>query len=104
MAMQYLVAPLGVPRLEACQRLQNGLVRRQFHLAAHSVEIEPRIDQCAVEIKNNAANHAVILIQSILPRERAADTLCGPNFRRHPCAHLCRTNAPAYSISPRLPG
>ena len=29
----------------------------QLHLAPHGLEIEPRIDQRAIEIKDNAAKH-----------------------------------------------
>ena len=57
MAMQNRVAPLGVDRREARQRLENRQIRRQFHFLTHRGKVESRIDQRAVEIEDNAANH-----------------------------------------------
>ena len=57
-AVQDLVAPRSCAGGKLLDALQNRLAGRQFHLAAHRLEVELRIGQRAVEIEDDAGDHA----------------------------------------------
>ena len=41
---------------ERFERFENQLPWSKFHVAAHLIEIEPRVDQGSIKVKNNAAH------------------------------------------------
>src|SRR5207244_264482 len=51
-AAKVLALSLG----QCFERFENQLPRGKFHVAAHLIEIEARIDQGAIEVEDDAAN------------------------------------------------